>query len=81
MSRSHIFTSLVLITSLSSGCAGNGGDVTGDGGANQTDPQAQEEPTSDSDTDGLPADQDPDDQHAVIVDVRGRGPERSRHIR
>lgn len=58
MSRSHLFTSLVLITSLASGCAGNGGAVTGEGGANQADPQAQKEPTSDSDTDGLPADQD-----------------------
>ena len=58
MSRSHLCTSLVLITSLASGCAGNGGAVTGEGGANQADPQAQKEPTSDSDTDGLPADQD-----------------------
>jgi hypothetical protein len=58
MARSHIFTSLILITSLASGCAGNDGAVHGDGGANQADPQAQKEPTSDSDTDGLPADQD-----------------------
>ncbi len=58
MARSHIFTSLVLITSLATGCAGNGGAVHGDGNANQADPQAQNEPSSDSDTDGLPADQD-----------------------
>ncbi len=61
MVRSSIFTSLVLITSLVSGC-GNGGAVSGDpaNGADtsQADPQAQAEPQSDSDTDGLPADQD-----------------------
>lgn len=73
MSRSHIFTSLVLITSLASGCAGNGGAVTGDGSANQADPQAQQEPASDSDTDGLAADQDlcPGTANGAKVDGNG----------
>src|SRR4051812_40420191 len=59
MVRSSIFTSLVLITSLVSGCAGSGGSVH-EGGTDptQADPTAQTDPTGDVDTDGLPADQD-----------------------
>lgn len=62
MVRSSIFTSLVVITSLVSGCAGSAGSAgqqsSGDTDANQADPMAKDEPRSDSDTDGLPADQD-----------------------
>jgi hypothetical protein len=59
MARSSLFTSLVLITSLVSGCSGGGAvDEVGTADAGQADPRAKDEPQSDSDTDGLPADQD-----------------------
>jgi len=75
MARSHIFTSLVLITSLVAGCAGEGGAVHDDGSdeTNQADPNAQKDPTSDSDTDGLPADQDLCPGTAAGAQVDGNG--------
>jgi hypothetical protein len=75
MARSHIFTSLVLITSLVAGCAGDGGAVHDDGtdATNQADPNAQKDPTSDSDTDGLPADQDLCPGTAAGAKVDGNG--------
>jgi len=74
MARSHVFTSLVLITSLIAGCAGEGGaEHDGTDETNQADPKAKSEPTSDSDTDGLPADQDlcPGTPAGVKVDGNG----------
>lgn len=75
MARSFAFTSLVLITSLVSGCAGGGGSVddTGTVTGNQADPRAKDEPQSDGDTDGLPADQDlcPGTKAGAPVDGNG----------
>ena len=75
MARSTIFTSLVLITSLVSGCAGNGGSTHDNGGTdfNQADPTAQKDPTGDTDTDGLPADQDLCPGTAAGAKVDGNG--------
>lgn len=59
MARSYVLTSLILIASLVAGCAGEGGAVhEGTDETNQADPKAKSDPSSDSDTDGLPADQD-----------------------
>lgn len=78
MFRSSIVTSLVLIGSLVSGCAGNGGAVHDDGSstdadASQADPTAPSEPHGDSDTDGLPADQDLCPGTAAGAQVDGDG--------
>lgn len=60
MARSNLFTSLALIASLTVGCAGSGAATNENGGSDsgQSDPTAQDNPQGDTDTDGLPADQD-----------------------
>jgi hypothetical protein len=75
MARSSIFTSLVLITSLVSGCAGSGGAVHDNGGTdtNQADPTAQKDPQGDGDGDGVPADQDLCPGTAAGAKVDGNG--------
>ena len=75
MARSSIFTSLALIASLVSGCAGSGGSAQDNGGtdANEADPTAQKDPTGDVDTDGLPADQDLCPGTAAGAKVDGNG--------
>jgi hypothetical protein len=75
MARSNIFTSLFIIASLVTGCASEAGYVGGGDDANPSDadPNAQHDPTSDGDSDGLPADQDlcPATAGGLAVDGNG----------
>lgn len=77
MARSTVFTSftsLALVASLVVGCAGAGGSSDNSGtDPNQADPNAQKDPQGDSDTDGLPADQDLCPGTAAGAKVDGNG--------
>ena len=72
--RASLHTSLVLMVALISGCGTAGhsaSDVAGEPGI--ADPNAAAQPTSDGDSDGLPADQDlcPNTPAGVAVDGNG----------
>lgn len=74
MARTSVFTSLVIIASLVSACGGDGAAVhEGGGDTPNADPNAQDDPTSDGDSDGLPADQDlcPGTKDGAKVDGNG----------
>ena len=82
MSRSNTFTSLFIIASLAAGCASDGAAIhENDNPTPEADPNAQHDPTSDGDSDGLPADQDLCPGTAAgskvdgngLVSVRGKG--------
>lgn len=75
MARSHLFTSLFLVASLTVGCSTEGGQVNENGGetGGGADPTAKDDPTGDVDTDGTPADQDlcPGTAQGAKVDGNG----------
>jgi hypothetical protein len=74
MVRSHLFTSLVVLTSVLSGCAGSGEDVGSDGSlASGADPSAVSDPGGDSDGDSLPGDQDLCPGTPAHAEVDGNG--------
>lgn len=74
MVRSRFFTSLVVLASFVSGCAGSGEDAGSGGGLTSgADPSAISDPGADADGDGLPGDQDLCPGTAANAKVDGNG--------